>query len=619
MTMASGVDVATLVIRVDATQLTAASGALANVQSQGSQTERALAGVGAQSVTAGRGVGQLNNVMRSLVMQATGADPIVGRLATVIGGFALSGVMMTGVLAGVAALGYAWRKMTEDARLANQAFADAAASLQKLAPDDGFAARRAIDLANLRARDELETIKSTDFTEAYRLRVGPTGEAAVAAAIERQVSRENTALNRVLLTSRELSEQLRPQPYEFTGPSPGSGTGLADMQREAEEQLRLFALVQMPKLNETIEAQIIAFQRANPAIGIDYSTSGISTRQGPMFPSWAHAWQSGGQSFRTWADAWRSGEPDSQADIKLAAARKAANDALITSLANVGRAYGGVTDQVLNLAAATMSIYQAGRLPGFGRNDTARSTTDAAVGYGSAALSGIGFGQSSGSPVLGGIGGAASGFAMTGPYGAIVGGVAGIVSGLLTQGERAREAARAWRAAFDDFKDLFDDKSPLDQRLEQNDDWLSSLSGGRSREEIEAWLVTWKRMGTVGDFLFNPEWHQRMSAQAATYRNLLQVHAENAKQADELNEAEKRLNDTRRNVLQALNAPAGLNLSLYGYRAAESGGSMTVQGDFVINVDGSGQDPKAIADAVFDEGRRRMKLGGTSPYAEVVR
>ena len=65
-------------------------------------------------------LGRLNNVFQMLAIQATGVNPVIGRLGSTLGMFAIGGLQMTAVLAGLAAIGYAWNKLTEDTRRAKE-------------------------------------------------------------------------------------------------------------------------------------------------------------------------------------------------------------------------------------------------------------------------------------------------------------------------------------------------------------------------------------------------------------------------------------------------------------------------------------------------------------------
>jgi hypothetical protein len=280
------------------------------------------------------------------------------------------------------------------------------------------------------------------------------------------------------------------------------------------------------------------------------------------------------------------------AEEALADARLRANAALVTSLANVGRAYGGVTDQVLNLAAATMSIYQAGRLPNATR-------TDRAVGYGSAALAGIGFGQSTGNPLMGGIGGGLAGAAMVaGPYGAILGATAGFVSGLLSQAERAKAAQRAWEITFQAFEDMFDTLTP-----EQQVDRQFQRSFGMTVEEARGYVELFRGLEGVENIRRALESYDRQMKQAA-------------ETTKEQAAAERELYDAR---FRALNAPQGFNVSYYGWGAGFGGASQAANtgGDTItVNVVVDGE---TIATTTQEHNRRAARRGGAGPYSTTAR
>ena len=85
-----------------------------------------------ESWRAGVGMGALRQTTASLAAQAAGAHPVVGRLASVVGGLALGSAMTIGVLGGLAAIGLAYRKITEDAREMRRAVDEGIAALKQL-------------------------------------------------------------------------------------------------------------------------------------------------------------------------------------------------------------------------------------------------------------------------------------------------------------------------------------------------------------------------------------------------------------------------------------------------------------------------------------------------------
>lgn len=566
------VDVATLLIRVDASQVQPAVQALDRLGVQGVRVQTA-------TTAASVGTGRLNNAILGLARQASGAHPVIARFTDVLFSMALGGAKMTAVLGGLAGLALAYRKLTEESR---------------------------------RAREEQERLRDT-LRDVSRERLG-TGTLGSVAAARGEVGRLEAQLRAdaalVAIRGNSLLGRRARSRFQQTGNELGVARGAlrvlegdlaaelwegpvydlraaGDRIRDEREEARRIALNNSAfRLEDRLRDDQNALHQRGWLEG-----RGMGTGQALGMDDLVDRFGARLEERKRQLDAWAAYQQDKEDTLNQR--RVAANQALIVSLANVGRAYGGVTDQVLNLIAATGSIAMAGRLPGFGKGETA-SRTDMAIGLGSAALTGIGFGTSTGNLVLGGAGGAAAGFAMAGPYGAIVGGVTGIVSGLMEQGERAKQAQRIWAATLQGFEDMWDSLTP-----DQQTDRGFQRTFGMTIEEARAYAELFQ--GVEGA-------DQIRQAIAAYDRNIAQVK--------ELTEAEKRLNDARRDVLQALNAPAGLNLAAYGYAASSSG--MVVQGDFVVHVDGSGS-PRETALIVFQEGRRLMQRGGQSPYLDVQR
>ncbi|MGB0878678.1 MAG: hypothetical protein ACPGXI_16705 [Mycobacterium sp.] len=89
--------------------------------------------VGAEGRKAGLGLGRLNDAFVTVARQATGTSPVVGKLADTIGTFAIGTAYMVPVLAGIAAIGFAWQKITEDAREARKAQDEAITSALRAA------------------------------------------------------------------------------------------------------------------------------------------------------------------------------------------------------------------------------------------------------------------------------------------------------------------------------------------------------------------------------------------------------------------------------------------------------------------------------------------------------
>ena len=76
---------------------------------------------------------RLGEVVTMVAIQATGVNPALGRLGVVLGSFAIGSIVMTSVLAGLAAVAFAWKKIGEDAREAKGKLQEALEALEALA------------------------------------------------------------------------------------------------------------------------------------------------------------------------------------------------------------------------------------------------------------------------------------------------------------------------------------------------------------------------------------------------------------------------------------------------------------------------------------------------------
>ena len=82
--------------------------------------------------SAAGGVGRLNLTLASLLSQATQTHPAVGQLTQVVGSLAIGSGLMLGVLGGLAALGLAYRNLTQDARDSKDAHDESIKNLKEL-------------------------------------------------------------------------------------------------------------------------------------------------------------------------------------------------------------------------------------------------------------------------------------------------------------------------------------------------------------------------------------------------------------------------------------------------------------------------------------------------------
>ncbi len=577
-----GVDVATLGLRVDAREVENATEALSDLQSKGAEVEQQTERVTATSRRMTQGMATTARALENVAVNAGGLNARLVRTLTLIGSMTLSATTVIGVLAGLAAIAAAFRQIGKDAREARQEsarlFDESFERLGRLAEGDPLRADVGrITQRLLEVQAELAQIPVTPFGQAGRDR-------------------------RRLEAERD------------------------DLQRRRDAGFRALVSGQVSGLiSEREFGDPFIGRIGSPSVG----ARGVSAIGGGDLDDARHAQRQAffnSEAFLALAEEQqRIIEETIDREIELANVRRRANESLILSLENVGRAYGGVIDQIFALTAATLRLFGQGRLPGFegaGFNSgnvvtdirkslSGVSTGDLARGLGTSALTGIGFGASTGSALYGGIGGGVAGFAAAGPAGAVVGAVSGIVSGLIEQGARARAAARAWDAAFTEFDRLFDDPgTDLEQNLQLIEDRFQALMDGLEDQLSPGTLLETEK----------------------ALKRLQQARKENIQQAHDQADAEERLFTSR---FYAENAPQGFNAPQYWYgnfgeprnnRRIDFGAvgvpdpssSVIVEGDVVITVDGAAS-PEDTAREVWRQIGRHATRGGASPFSPASR
>lgn len=96
--------------------------------------QRALGGLQKGAQEAHGGVGRLNNAMAGMAAQIAGVNPVLGKATEIIASLGLGGAsVVTGALAGLALLAFAWDTLTKSARAAGKAQDDAIQRLGKAA------------------------------------------------------------------------------------------------------------------------------------------------------------------------------------------------------------------------------------------------------------------------------------------------------------------------------------------------------------------------------------------------------------------------------------------------------------------------------------------------------
>jgi hypothetical protein len=486
-----------------------------------SKTAETVEKVGTASRTAGAGIHRLNNSMVVLARQATGTHPVVGQLVDTIGTFGIGTAKMVPILAGIAAIGFGWRLLTRDARAARAELERNLDVLRNIAKERGIEALGgptaiALEAGRERSRQLAATLQA-------RLAAGPDVSGVTPGLSVDQLRtqlREQNALNAEAAAEleeiqRDVRARERRESLRYRQESAAAARAHQDkLRREAEEHNRIMVELKLQQLQ--VEGEVIAGATRERLLqeeafhnkiveGVERTLDTIDRDR----------------------DKRRRREADEARELERAQERALAS--LVQNLQNVGRAYGGVTDQVLALVAAAISLE---RVP----METGR---DRAIGFGSAALAGIGYGASTGDPALGALGGAASGFAIAGPAGAIVGGVAGIVSGLASSGRQAREAQRVWERAFDDFEDMFTEFTALQRAQREIEEGFRALSGGVAFDETAERIARLQSIADAAGQFGDTGLQQRLERQIAQLEELSRAYATNTDRAEELARAEE--------------------------------------------------------------------------------
>ncbi|HSW31875.1 MAG TPA: hypothetical protein VLH75_20495 [Longimicrobiales bacterium] len=114
---------------------------------------------------AGVGIGRLNETLASTLRQAASVSPAFAQIINVLGSMALGTFVMTGVLAGLAALAWGWKTLTEGAREAKEAHKEALAALEALSKaraaraDPALATRTQVSAGRAEMEAEMRDIK----------------------------------------------------------------------------------------------------------------------------------------------------------------------------------------------------------------------------------------------------------------------------------------------------------------------------------------------------------------------------------------------------------------------------------------------------------------------------
>lgn len=162
-------EIATLGLRVvglEAYQQT--DQALGRIEQSGKRAQASTDALGGAMTKSHMSTGRLNQELLTLTRSATGLNPVVGQAVNIIGQMAISGAMMTGVLAGVTALSLLYQGLTRDAKAAREENDKLTASLAASAEKRGAATPDAMYNAANKTRqllnDALEARRHAQIT-----------------------------------------------------------------------------------------------------------------------------------------------------------------------------------------------------------------------------------------------------------------------------------------------------------------------------------------------------------------------------------------------------------------------------------------------------------------------
>lgn len=204
--------------RLERTQTEAAVAQLRAADAVKASTAAASAGAAAltQAGTAAEGaslpLGRLRQSFTSLAAQMTGTSPVIDRILTTLGSFGVGNAAVIGIVAGIAAIGFAWRKLNADA----SAEAKEATDRIKALRDEMKKAQDATgDMAVAAARAEVKTAQAA-LDAAQRPTYGAAGaktgiatdNTSAIAAAKTALDQANTDLFQALQDKTKIDNQM---------------------------------------------------------------------------------------------------------------------------------------------------------------------------------------------------------------------------------------------------------------------------------------------------------------------------------------------------------------------------------------------------------------------------
>lgn len=443
-------------------------------------------------------VGRLSNSFASLLSQAAGVHPVLGNVVSVLGSFAIGSILLAGVLAGLAAVSFWYRKLTEDARQTKKEIDE----LNKSFDEQAKAAR----LATVEGAMAMKTFREWQVDAAeLAVRTAKAGQMVYDPATQAMTKRI-VDLKAVLAAERELTkarERLadateRVTEMQMTASEEGEfgitlNSIVATSDRAQQEMAQNAKSARELALRSAIDA---ASEAGKAALGIvqdqlDAERAAAEVRKDLA----AEVAAARAAANRRAGDIWEAEQlrRDKEAqDAQIAAQERAAREIENRNKEMLDRMQGHWSDFFYNILTGGVSAFRdlfagvkamflrlisemlaqrfvqkmagvmagvlgtasAARAQGAGATAGAGFLGSNAWGAGGKMLGaaglGLGVGYGVGSMTtnraLGGLGGAAggalAGFAVGGPVGAAIGGLAGFVSGIFGAGSAAKRAAK---------------------------------------------------------------------------------------------------------------------------------------------------------------------------------
>lgn len=188
-------------------RLTADVGQFQQGFAQANQTVGNFQTTATKSTATARG---LQNALRAVAFQATGVPGPVGRLATVLSSFAIGGGLVTGILAGLAAIGLAMKVLGDKANLLANNVVAARERLRRVIGEVGEGVESEEDLGLLRrrlkeAQDELATMRRQTTTQMTRF-----GPMQVPSASFAELTAKQNVINQLTAAIAQAEKNLAP-------------------------------------------------------------------------------------------------------------------------------------------------------------------------------------------------------------------------------------------------------------------------------------------------------------------------------------------------------------------------------------------------------------------------